>query len=156
MYKPCGPKGFFQFEIIINVLASSSIEYLCYGSTTIINSCTLTVRGSNHSAGIDFRRQNQTLTSKVNHCAVRVKYKPWLAHWAHDVVATLNQRHWRWFNVATTSCDQWGFTKALHYITQFKTRSPAIDIPMGTPIQSALLWKRFLERTDCRADWIGH
>ena len=23
-------------------------------------------------------------------------------HWAHDVGATLNQRHWRWFNVATT------------------------------------------------------
>ena len=29
------------------------------------------------------------------------------APWVHDVVATLNQRHWRWFNVATTSCDQW-------------------------------------------------
>ena len=29
------------------------------------------------------------------------------SHWAHDVVATLNQRHWRWFNVATTSCPQW-------------------------------------------------
>ena len=25
----------------------------------------------------------------------------------HDVVATLNQRHWRWFNVATTSFAQW-------------------------------------------------
>ena len=29
-------------------------------------------------------------------------------HWAHDVVATLNQRQWRWFNVATTSCDAVG------------------------------------------------
>ena len=29
------------------------------------------------------------------------------SHSAHDVVATLNQRHWRWFNVATTSCAQW-------------------------------------------------
>ena len=28
-------------------------------------------------------------------------------HWAHGVVATLNQRHWRWFNVVTTSCVQW-------------------------------------------------
>ena len=34
-------------------------------------------------------------------------------HWTHDVVATLNQRqtlnqrHWLWFNVATTSCAQW-------------------------------------------------
>ena len=29
------------------------------------------------------------------------------SHWGHDVVATLNQRQWRWFNVATTSCPQW-------------------------------------------------
>ena len=28
-------------------------------------------------------------------------------HWAHDIVATLNQRHWRWFNLRTTSCAQW-------------------------------------------------
>ena len=27
-------------------------------------------------------------------------------HWTHDAVATLNQRRWRWFNVATTSCVQ--------------------------------------------------
>ena len=25
----------------------------------------------------------------------------------HNVVTTLNQRQWRWFNVATTSCAQW-------------------------------------------------
>ena len=30
-----------------------------------------------------------------------------VSHWTHDVVAMLNQRHWRWFNVATTSCVQW-------------------------------------------------
>ena len=29
------------------------------------------------------------------------------AHWAHDVIATLNQRHWRWFDVAITSCARW-------------------------------------------------
>ena len=29
------------------------------------------------------------------------------SRWAHDVVATLNQRRWRWFNVARTSCVQW-------------------------------------------------
>ena len=28
------------------------------------------------------------------------------SHWVHDVVATLNQRQWRWFDVATTSCAQ--------------------------------------------------
>ena len=40
--------GLFQFEIIINVLVSfsTSLEYLCYGSTAIINIFTLTVRGS--------------------------------------------------------------------------------------------------------------
>ena len=27
-----------------------------------------------------------------------------LTHWAHDVVPTLNQRLWRWINIATTSC----------------------------------------------------
>ena len=27
-----------------------------------------------------------------------------ISHWAHYVIATLNQCHWRWFNVATTSC----------------------------------------------------
>ena len=31
------PKGFLQFEIIMNVLVISLFEYLCYGSTTIIN-----------------------------------------------------------------------------------------------------------------------
>ena len=30
-----------------------------------------------------------------------------LFHWTHDVVATLNQRHWRWFNVAPMLCVQW-------------------------------------------------
>ena len=29
-------------------------------------------------------------------------------HGAHDVVATLNQRRWRWFNIATESCAQLG------------------------------------------------
>ena len=28
------------------------------------------------------------------------------SHQTHDIVATLNQRHWRWFNVATTPCVQ--------------------------------------------------
>ena len=29
------------------------------------------------------------------------------SHWAQDFVATMNQRQWRWFNVATTSCAKW-------------------------------------------------
>ena len=39
LYKPWKPKGFFQFEIIINILVSpsSSFECICYGSTAIIN-----------------------------------------------------------------------------------------------------------------------
>ena len=39
-------KGFFQFEIIINVLVSDSFEYLRHGSTAIRNIFILTVRGS--------------------------------------------------------------------------------------------------------------
>ena len=35
------------------------------------------------------------------------KYKETPIHSAHDVVATLNQRNWRWYNVAITSCAQW-------------------------------------------------
>ena len=47
-------KGFFQFEIIINV-KNDSFEYLCYDSTAIISSFIL------YSAGIDFSHQNLTL-----------------------------------------------------------------------------------------------
>ena len=43
-----------------------------------------------------------------------VQYRPSICwpftvstHRAHDVVATLNQRQRRWFNVATTSCARW-------------------------------------------------
>ena len=37
----------------------------------------------------------------------RGTYVGGLPHWAHDVSATLNQRQWRWFNVAITSCAKW-------------------------------------------------
>ena len=52
LYKPWRPKGFFQFEIIINVLVSSAsfeYTYLCYEYVAIINI---------FSAGIGIRRQN--------------------------------------------------------------------------------------------------
>ena len=47
LYKSWGPEGLFQFAIIINVLLalSDSLEYQSYGSTTIINMFTLTMRG---------------------------------------------------------------------------------------------------------------
>ena len=32
-------------------------------------------------------------------------------HWAHDAIVTLDQRHWRWFNIATTSCSQWAIIR---------------------------------------------
>ena len=55
------PKGYFQFELIVNVLfylaLSDSFEYLCDGSTTIIN-----IYVYSYSAGIDFSRQNLTST----------------------------------------------------------------------------------------------
>ena len=45
---------------------------------------------------------------------------PLPTHWAHDVVATLNQRQWRWFNVATTCCGQW--VEPSHESSPSKTR----------------------------------
>ena len=48
------------------------------------------------------------------HCLSRAGAEPTTAlhtkhtiYWAHDVAATLNQRQWRWFNVAATSCAKW-------------------------------------------------
>ena len=48
----------------------------------------------------------------IRSIGVRYRYCLYLWHIytyprAHDVVATLNQRQWRWFNVTTTSCVQW-------------------------------------------------
>ena len=65
LHKPWRPKGFVEFEIIINVLVSSFpciLIYICYGSTTIINISTLTVRGST----LDNVYRRQILTSEVN------------------------------------------------------------------------------------------
>ena len=45
LYKPWIPNGYFRFEIIINDFFPDSFEYLCYGSTAILNMFTLTVRG---------------------------------------------------------------------------------------------------------------
>ena len=46
------------------------------------------------------RRENQQheYENKTSHVTT---------HWTHDVVARLNQRHWLWFNVASTSSGQW-------------------------------------------------
>ena len=58
-------KGFFQFEIIINVLAlSDKFEYLCYGSTAIRNISNLTC--------LQCGERRQILTSKVDPRAIRV------------------------------------------------------------------------------------
>ena len=48
---------------------SDAIEYLCYGSTTIVNSVTLTVWGSTSPESDVYRRQ--TLRSKVDPRTVR-------------------------------------------------------------------------------------
>ena len=40
-------------------------------------------------------------------CPINILLDAHYSHWTHDAVATLNQRHLRWFNVATASCAQW-------------------------------------------------
>ena len=47
---------------------------------------------------------------------------------AHKVVAGLNQRHWRWFNVAITSCAQWDGIYSLWF-----KRVPVIPESYATP-----------------------
>ena len=44
------------------------------------------------------------------------------SHWAHDVIATLNQPQWRWFNVAITSCAQWDAWWA-HHVRPLRPRA---------------------------------
>ena len=56
LYKPWIQKGFIKFAIIL--VLSGSFEYLCYGSTAIINISILTVQGSTLDVRIwrlDFR-----------------------------------------------------------------------------------------------------
>ena len=57
-------------------------------------------------------------------------------HWAHDVVTTLNQRQWRWFNVATTSYLQWVSVclRSAHYYTVSfpKRKTPPLTVWCGT------------------------
>ena len=64
LYKPLETKGFFQLEIIINVLVSSFRFIRVYGQYKYLNS---------FSAGIDFIRQNLTLTYKDGPRSERVK-----------------------------------------------------------------------------------
>ena len=53
-------KGFFQFEIVINVLVfSASFEYLKYGFPVITNISILSVRGST-SSQVDPRTERIT------------------------------------------------------------------------------------------------
>ena len=65
LYHPWRPKGYFQFEIIINVLVGS-LPFIWmpiwYGSTTISNISILSVRRGIWCAGIVFIRQNLTST----------------------------------------------------------------------------------------------
>ena len=43
-------------------------------------------------------------------------------HWGHDVVATLNQHYWRWFNLATTSCAQCDRVGLVNKITETQNK----------------------------------
>ena len=66
---------FFQFEIIINVLVSSSFQYLYYGSTVNIINVLLSQYGDRlQISGSQNVCKRQILTSKVNPRAVGIKY----------------------------------------------------------------------------------
>ena len=48
------------------------------------------------------------MTDPPSGCFYQDSHSSSPSHWAHHVTATLNQRQWRWFNVAATSFAQWG------------------------------------------------
>ena len=48
-----------------------------------------------------------------------------LSHWPHDVIATLNQRHWRSFNVATMSA---------HWLVSWRTEDVSCCLALCTTI----------------------
>ena len=50
--------------------------------------------------------------------------------WAHDVVATLSQRQWRWFNVATTSWDTRRENVVFTQILYIETLTPTKLLPL--------------------------
>ena len=69
---------------------------------------------THYSAVIDFRRQNLTSVDvrfrrlkSITRIIVIFIMAVDPSHWIHAVVATLNQRLWRWCKVSTTSCVQW-------------------------------------------------
>ena len=57
-----------------------------------------TVEITGHPTGTGISKTNRRYTPKSGSV---------LTHRAPDVVATLNRRHWRWFNVATMSGARW-------------------------------------------------
>ena len=58
LYKSWRPEGYFQFEIIINILVSAPFKYICHESA---NYNLFSYNLFNYfSAGIDFRHQNLT------------------------------------------------------------------------------------------------
>ena len=65
-------------------------------------SCSLSCHRNRNSWSVSRRLQT---SAKINYRNDRKTYNS--THWSHDVVATLNQRQWCWFNVVTASCAQW-------------------------------------------------
>ena len=67
-------KGYFQFEIIINVLAlSDSFEYLCYGSMTAIRNILFVLVPKTFT---DVRFKDSPRAVSVNQHSLNIVYKP--------------------------------------------------------------------------------
>ena len=85
LYQLWRPKGFFQFEIIINVLVVSFrlIEYLCYGSTAIITLpvlwLTLLDVYTRQIAKVDYRAIRVNPFKPEFNIVIFIHYKPRIA-----------------------------------------------------------------------------
>ena len=85
-------KGFFQFEIIINVLVNSadSFEYLCYVITAIRNIFTLTLQGPTSS-----HHPQEVLLAQFSLYVHKGGLKPDSFHFYKQLTCRTNRRIYR-------------------------------------------------------------
>ena len=117
--------GFIRFWIAEPILGHYSVLLLCSRLMLTVVSSSFLSRSSAkpcQNAGNLSQLQPNLMYTNIIGIVYRSYYpciighttlqQCWLdvdttSYMAHDVAATLNQRHWRWFLVATTSCVRW-------------------------------------------------
>ena len=128
-----------QIEAHVRVNAGGGVKMGCLDGGTLIN-----LKQAHQHADVD---TSNDVWIRYSIYTGRFQCKLWLhrmtgvclpprtererqTQWAHDVVATLNQRQWRWFNVATTSCDTRRENAVFTQILYIETLTPTKLLPL--------------------------